>query len=71
MKYIARCVEKSDYSCGNREFCSHAKPHNWITEGHNIDGNCYNNHGTECDCFPVSIEYYMKEIIKKHEEGKE
>ncbi len=67
MKYIAKCVEQHYFKCGNKEFCLHAKPHEWRTS----TSHCYNDHGNECDCIPVGLEYYMKEIIKKNEEDNE
>jgi len=69
MKYIAKCVEQQ-YSCGNEERCPHARPHEWLISDNSDDDRCFNDHNNVCDCFPVGLEYYMREIIKEHEEKK-
>ena len=63
MKYIAKCVEQQ-HKCGYRDLCKHTKPHERREY-------CHSDWDTPCDCAPMDLEYYMKEIIKEHEEKEE
>jgi hypothetical protein len=65
MKYIAKCVLDKSILEKRRcisKGCSHLEPH----ELNSVSTRCI--WGNECDCVPIGLEYYMKEIIKKHEE---
>ena len=81
MKYICRFIaDHPNANCsvydGIVNSCKHSKPHEWVEETIDfcvpVSANCFNRRGgieTECDCVLVGLEYYMKEIIKKHEES--
>ena len=61
MKYIAACVLNESIHCRVKIDCPHRKPHEF-------NHSC--NIKTECDCVPMDLEYYMRKIIKEHEENK-
>jgi hypothetical protein len=77
MKYICRLFANDPNArCSNiyggYNNCRHSKPHEWIEETIDLSSAeyCFNRGisiETECDCVPVGLEYYMKEIIKKEE----
>jgi len=72
MKYICRFIADNPNKKSCNEWsttnCRHSEPHEWRT----VRGNscCFNylNKDTECDCVPVPLEYWMRKIIKEHEE---
>ncbi len=63
MKYIARCALINKI-CTNA--CAHSKEHDWKDSCPLI--NIHPQH--ICECVPLDLEYYMREIIKKYEENK-
>jgi hypothetical protein len=70
MKYICRLfAENPNGSCYNkndRDKCKHGEPH--ILMGGVVCTSTILNR--RCRCVPCDLEYYMKKIIKEHEEKK-
>jgi len=61
MKYIGACVLNKSIICYSKKDCPHRKPHK-------LELSCII--GSTCDCVPLDLEYYMREIIKEYEENK-
>ena len=61
MKYIARCALIKDYRCIASLKCR-------CVMLHDLSSSC-NKHGyiDVCQCVPVPLSYYMKEILKKED----
>jgi hypothetical protein len=68
MKYVCRAYANGK-EC-DEAHCKHNKPHEWVNLDKigDLGSDCYDYTNTRCDCVPIGLEYYMKEIIKKHEE---
>ncbi len=67
MKYICRAYANGK-KCENVDYCKHNKPHEWVDLVSGLGNGCYDYTNTKCDCVPLDLEYYMREIIKEHEE---
>jgi len=69
MKYICRYfAENPNGSCYNKNDiygCEHGEPHEILDESCASMGINY-----ECVCIPMDLEYYMRKIIREHEEKK-
>jgi len=65
MKYIAKCALINKI-CTNA--CAHSKEHDWKDSCPLIDNLPIGQN--ICECVPLDLEYYMKKIIKEHEEKK-
>ena len=60
-EYIGGCILDKSMFCSSKKDCPHRKPHE-------LNHSCIM--GMHCDCTPLGLEYYMKKIIKEHEENK-
>jgi len=80
MKLICRDALKGEFTCRgfHKKLCRCYEPH----EPHEHDNHLINDAykctpylgevrdtGVRCECIPVGLEYYMREIIKKEEEN--